>query len=95
MSEEKKIYVGNLEYSTTEDDIRSHLEGKGIQAKDIKVIKDKYTGRSKGFGFVEVDSDDDLNKGIEALEGQELKGRTLKANKARPPREREDRRPRF
>ncbi len=83
-----KVYVGNLEYSVTEDDIRGHLEAKGITAKDIKVIQDQYTGRSKGFGFVEVDTDEDLQKAIEALDGQDLKGRAIKANKARPPKPR-------
>ncbi len=83
-----KIYVGNLEYGVTEDDLRSYLEEKGITAKDIKVIKDKYTGRSKGFGFVEVESDEELQNAIQALDGQALKGRSMKANKARPPKPR-------
>lgn len=91
MNSENKIYVGNLEYGVTEDDIKEFLAGKNVQIKDVKVIKDRYTGRSKGFGFIEVDSEEELKKTIEALDGQELKGRTIKANKARPPRERSDR----
>lgn len=88
IEEKSKIYVGNLEYSTTEDDLKAFFEEKGIQAKSIEVIKDKYTGRSKGFGFVEVESEETIQKAIELLDGQELKGRRLKVNKARKPRER-------
>ena len=86
--EVSKLYVGNLDFNTTEDEIRSHFEQKGIQIKSITLIKDKYTGRAKGFGFVEVESEDVLQKAIEALDGQELNGRKLPVNKARPPRER-------
>ena len=86
--QENKIYVGNLDYDVTEDDIRDLLESKEVKVTDIKVIKDKYTGRSKGFGFVEVESDEILQKAIEALDGQSIKGRPVKANKARPPKPR-------
>lgn len=88
MSTENKMYVGNLEYSVTEDTLRDFFASKGFETKDIKVIKDKYSGRSKGFGFVEVESDEVLQKAIEALNGQELNGRALKVNKAQPPQER-------
>ena len=86
--EVSKLYVGNLDFNTTEDELKSHFEGKGIQSKSITLIKDKYTGRAKGFGFVEVESEEVLQKAIEALDGQELNGRKLTVNKARPPRER-------
>jgi len=88
MSQESKLYVGNLNFNTTEDELRSHFEQKGIQTKSITLISDKYTGRSKGFGFVEVESEEVLQKAIEALDGQELNGRKLTVNKAKPPRER-------
>jgi len=91
MSEENKIYVGNLEYSVDEDVLKSFIDGKGLQAKDVKVIKDKYTGRSKGFGFVAFESDEELQKAVEALDGQDLNGRALKVNKARPPKQGFDR----
>ena len=87
MSDENKIYVGNLEYAVDEDVVKTFLEGKGLQAKELKVIKDKYTGRSKGFGFVEFETADELQKAIEALDGQDLNGRALKVNKAKPPRQ--------
>ena len=86
--EQSKLYVGNLDYNTTEDDLRSHFEEKGVQTKSVTLIKDKYTGRAKGFGFVEVESEEVLQKAIEALDGQELNGRKLTVNKAKPPRER-------
>ena len=88
MESVNKLYVGNLDYNTTEDDIKSHFDQKGIQTKSITLITDKYTGRAKGFGFVEVESEEVLQKAIEALDGQELNGRKLTVNKAKPPRER-------
>lgn len=87
MSEENKIYVGNLEYGVDESVLKSFIADKGLQAKDVKVIKDKYTGRSKGFGFVAFETDEELQKAIEALDGQDLNGRALKVNKARPPQQ--------
>ena len=97
MSEENKIYVGNLEYGVDEDVLKSFIDGKGLQPKDVKVIKDKYTGRSKGFGFVAFETDEELQKAVEALDGQDLNGRALKVNKARPPKQGfdQERQPRF
>ena len=89
MAEEKsKLYVGNLEYGTTEEDLKTLFEQKGISPKEVTVIKDKYTGRSKGFGFVEVSSEEEIQKAVEALNDQELKGRKLRVSKARKPKER-------
>lgn len=88
MEQASKLYVGNLDYNTTEDEIKGHFEQKGIQTKSVTLIKDKYTGRAKGFGFVEVESEEVLQKAIEALDGQELNGRKLTVNKAKPPKER-------
>ncbi len=89
MAEEKnKVYVGNLEYSVTEDDLKSFFEEKDIQTSEITVIKDKYTGRSKGFGFVEVGSEEEIQKAVETLNDQDLKGRKVKVSKAKKPRER-------
>ncbi|MFH1594575.1 MAG: RNA-binding protein [Candidatus Omnitrophota bacterium] len=90
MEQVSKLYVGNLEYSTTEEDIKAHFEEKGIKTKSVTLIKDKYTGRAKGFGFVEVETESEIEKAIEALDGQDLKGRKLTVNKAKPPRERSD-----
>ena len=68
MDQVSKLYVGNLDFNTTEDEIKSHFEAKGVTPKSIALIKDKYTGKAKGFGFVEVESEEVLNKAIEALE---------------------------
>ncbi|MBL7157850.1 MAG: RNA-binding protein [Candidatus Omnitrophica bacterium] len=88
MTQVSKLYVGNLDYNTTEDEIKSHFEQKGIETKSVTLIKDKYTGRAKGFGFVEVESEEVIQKAVEALDGQELNGRKLTVNKAKPPKER-------
>ena len=77
------IYVGNLSYEVTEEDLKEAFEAFG-QVETVKVIKDNYSGRSKGFGFVEMPTKAEANSAIEGLDGKELKGRTLKVNKARP-----------
>ena len=78
-----KIYVGNLSYEVTEEDLRLALEEFG-QVESATIIKDKYSGKSKGFGFVEMDSKDEGQAAIDGLNGKELKGRALKVNEARP-----------
>ena len=82
-----KLYVGNLAYSTNEDNLRDAFSQVGT-VTNATVIKDKMTGRSKGFGFVEM-SDDEANRAIEQFNGKELDGRSLVVNEARPltPRE--------
>ncbi|MDA8171576.1 MAG: RNA-binding protein [Nitrospiraceae bacterium] len=83
----KKIYVGNLSYAATEDDLRQVFEGIG-EVQSVKVIKDEVTGRSKGFGFVEMTSDEDADKAIQSLNGTNLLDRAMKVSEARPPAER-------
>jgi len=78
-----KIYVGNLSYQVTEEDLRQALEPFG-QVESVAILKDKQTGQSKGFGFVEMNSKAEGQAAIEGLEGKELKGRALKVNEARP-----------
>ena len=78
-----KIYVGNLSYEVTEEDLRLALEKFG-QVESAAIIKDKQSGRSKGFGFVEMASKAEGQAAIEGLNGKELKGRTLNVNEARP-----------
>ncbi len=95
MNEEKKIYVGNLEYSMTEQELQTALEENGISVKETRIVKDKFTGRSKGFGFVEVNSDEDIQKAINSLDGKEIKGRKLRVSKALRRRPRFDRNNRF
>lgn len=83
----KKLYVGNLPYSVTDDSLKATFSAHGQVASAI-VIKDKMTGRSKGFGFVEITDDADAMKAIDALNGQEFDGRKLTVNEARPMEER-------
>lgn len=83
----KKLYVGNLSYSTTEDDIRETFAKFG-EVTSAKLIIDPTNGRSKGFGFVEMASDEDGAKAISALNGTDLHGRPITVNEARPQRER-------
>jgi RNA recognition motif-containing protein len=77
------IYVGNLSYEITQEDLQQAFEGFG-QVESVKVIKDNYSGRSKGFGFVEMPDSAEGNSAIDGLNGKELKGRALKVDKARP-----------
>jgi cold-inducible RNA-binding protein len=78
-----KIYVGNLSYEVTEEDLRLALEQFG-QVESATIIKDKQSGQSKGFGFVEMASKAEGQSAIDGLNGKELKGRALNVNEARP-----------
>ena len=77
------IYVGNLSYEVTEEDLQKAFESFG-QIESVKIIKDNFSGRSKGFGFVEMPKNADAQSAINDLNGTELKGRPLKVNTARP-----------
>jgi RNA recognition motif-containing protein len=79
------IYVGNLPYQVNEEDLRKAFEAFGT-VESVKVITDMGTGRSKGFGFVEMSNDSEGQSAIEAMDGKELKGRAIKVSKAKPPR---------
>jgi RNA recognition motif-containing protein len=84
---ESKLYVGNLSYNTTEDDLRGLFSQAG-DVRSISLIKDRETGRSKGFAFVEMNSSDDAQKAIDQFHGQQFQTRTLTVNIARPREER-------
>ena len=79
----KRLYVGGLPYSTTEDALRDAFAQCGT-VTSVAIIKDKMTGRSKGFGFVEMASDEGADKAIEMWNGNEFEGRKLTVNEARP-----------
>lgn len=82
----KKLYVGNLSYGTTEDSLRDAFSKAGTVVS-VNVLIDKMTGKSRGFGFVEME-DADASKAIEMFNGQEIDGRKLTVNEARPMTER-------
>lgn len=86
----KKLYVGNLPFAVDDEALRQMFEEHG-QVTSANVITDRDTGRSRGFGFVEISGDDDADAAIKAMDGHAIEGRPLKVNEARP---REDRRPR-
>jgi RNA recognition motif-containing protein len=83
----KNLYVGNLPHSTTETELRALFEPHGAVEK-ITLVTDRDTGRSRGFGFVEMTNASEADKAIAALNGSELGGRTLTINEARPKSER-------
>lgn len=87
----KKLYVGSLPFSTTEEELQELFSAFG-PITSVRIVTDKFTGMSKGFGFVEMESEDDARKAIEGLNGSNLNGRTLIVNGARPeqPRERRE-----
>ena len=76
------IYVGNLSFETTEENLKEAFEVFG-EVNTVKIIKDNYTGRSKGFGFVEMPAKAEAQSAIEGLNGKDLKGRSLNVNEAR------------
>ena len=87
------IYVGGLSYEATEADLRDAFEAFGTVAS-VNIIKDQFTGQSRGFGFVEMPTASEAQAAISGLNGQELRGRTLNVNEARPRTDsRTDRRP--
>ncbi|HEX8815722.1 MAG TPA: RNA-binding protein [Terriglobales bacterium] len=79
----KNIFVGNLSFNTTEDELRQLFAAYG-QVDRVSILTDRDTGRSRGFGFVEMSSDEDGDKAITALNGSQLGGRKLNINEARP-----------
>ena len=80
------IYVGNLSRDVTEDDLQQAFEAYGA-VESAKIIKDKFSGESKGFGFVEMPAKAEAQAAIDAMNGKELKGQVLTVNEARPRRD--------
>lgn len=83
----KNIFVGNLSFNTNEDELRQMFESYG-QVDRVSILTDRETGRSRGFGFVEMNSNEDGEKAIAALNGSQIGGRTINVNEARPKAER-------
>jgi RNA recognition motif-containing protein len=83
LEERMNIYVGNLAFQVTEDDLRKAFEQYG-QTASVNVIKDKFTGESRGFGFVEMPGKTEGEAAIKALDGTDLGGRPIRVNEARP-----------
>lgn len=79
----KKLYIGNLAYNTTEDALKEAF-GRAGTVESASIIMDKMSGRSRGFGFIEMASDDEAQAAIEMWNGKEIDGRRLTVNEARP-----------
>lgn len=86
-----KLYVGNLPYTVDSDQLRNLFAEFG-EITEARVITDRHSGRSKGFGFVEFTNEEDAQKAIDAMSGKDIEGRNLVVNVARPMEKREDRR---
>ena len=84
----KKLYVGNLPFSVTDDELRDHFAQAGT-VSSAQVIMDRFSGRSKGFGFVEMSTDEEASKAINQFNGQDLAGRAITVSEARPKESRE------
>jgi len=78
-----KLYVGNLSYNTSQDTLQNEFSAHG-QVQEVAIINDRETGRPRGFAFVTMTNDEDAKSAIEVLNGQELDGRTITVNEARP-----------
>jgi RNA recognition motif-containing protein len=89
-----KLYVGNLPYSASDSDLTEAFAAYG-QVASATVIMDRVSGRSKGFGFVEMPNDAEAEAAIKGLDGSSMQGRNIKVNQARPREERPPRRPRY
>jgi len=88
------MYIGNLAYDVTEDDLKNAFSEFG-EVSSVKIIIDKFSGRSKGFGFVEMPSNSEADQAIKALNGKVLSGRSIKVNQAEAKRKRPQRRHRY
>lgn len=82
----KSIYVGNLDFGTNEDELRSVFEAYG-QIERVTLVRDRDSGQPRGFGFVEMVNDEEAEKAIQAVNGTQLRGRALNVSEARPKRE--------
>ena len=82
-----RLYIGNLSYDTTEGDLQRMFEQAGT-VKNCNIIMDRFTNKSRGFGFVEMATQDEANKAVAELNGKDLNGRALTVNEARPREER-------
>ncbi len=88
MRQVKKLYIGNLPFSATEDQLHEWFTQIGVTPSGVNLIRDRFTGQSRGFAFVEVTNDEDADRAVNSLNGQNFGGRNLVVNEARPQAER-------
>ena len=80
----KKLFVGNLPYSANEQDLQNFFADQGVTVDTVTVMRDRFTGQARGFGFVEINDDAAAQRAVENCHGKDLMGRTLVVNEARP-----------
>ena len=83
----KKLYVGNLPFQATEEQVSTLFSQTGVTTANVTLVRDRFSGQPRGFGFVEVNSDEEAERAIQALNGHDFMGRNIVVNEARPPRE--------
>jgi RNA recognition motif-containing protein len=84
-----KLFVGNLPYKATETDLQAFFAEAGVQVDSVNILRDRFSGEARGFGFVEINDDAAANQAVQACNGRNLMGRALVVNEARPPEKRE------
>src|ERR1019366_7229597 len=83
----KKLYIGNLPFQATEEQISALFTQTGVTAANVTLVRDRFSGQPRGFGFVEINSDEEAERAIQGLNGHDFMGRNIVVNEARPPRE--------
>lgn len=81
----KKLYVGNLPFQATEEQVTTLFSQTGVTAANVTLVRDRFSGQPRGFGFVEVNSDEEAERAIQGLNGHDFMGRNIVVNEARPP----------
>lgn len=84
-----KLFVGNLPYKATEADLQAFFEEAGVHVDSVNILRDRFSGEARGFGFVEINDDAAATQAVQACNGRALMGRALVVNEARPPERRE------
>ena len=84
-----KLFVGNLPYKATESDLQAFFEEAGVAVDTVNILRDRFSGEARGFGFVEINDDALATQAVQACNGRALMGRALVVNEARPPEHRE------
>ena len=84
-----KLFVGNLPYKATEADLQAFFDEAGIRVDTVNILRDRFSGEARGFGFVEISDDNLAAQAVQACNGRALMGRALVVNEARPPERRE------
>ncbi len=83
----KKLYVGNLPFQATEEEVGNWFTQAGVSPANVTLVRDRFSGQPRGFGFVEINNDEEAERAIQALNGHDFMGRNVVVNEARPPRE--------